>query len=147
MNSSFSSGKAPAVDIAGFCLQLVKRLILLRAPPFDDQTRDNTQTTTNDNGCTTSLISRLLAGEEEVGREPMTSTADTIGDGDQCSSLSTRSGYYSRLPGDMNVQTDEGSRAEKDQGEVSCASVESGDHHNSANDREHDATHDMVAMF
>jgi hypothetical protein len=147
MPSSQSSGEAPAVDIAGLCFQLVKRLILLRAPPFDDQTRDDTQTTANNNGRTAGLVSRLLAGEEKVGREPMTSTADTIGDGDQCSSLSTRSRYHSRLPRNMDVQTNEGARAKKDHREVSRASVEGGDHYNSADDREHDRCTNMPAML
>lgn len=44
----------------------------------------------------------------------MASAADTVGDGDQCSSFGARSGHHGRLPGDLNVESEEKSGAEKD---------------------------------
>lgn len=144
---SFSSSEAPTVDLASLCFSLVERLVLPDAPPSRNQTGNNGYTTSSNDDTTTSLIPGLLAGEEEVRREPMTHTANTIGDGNECSPLGARSGNDSRLPRNLDVETDKRSRAEKDQGKVSGASIESGDHNDCAHKTDCNAADDMPAVL
>lgn len=125
---AISSSKAPTVDLSGLCFFLVKCLVLPNAPPSGNQTRKNSHTTSGDDDTTASLVSGLLAGEEEVGREPVTHTANAISNGNECSSFGPRPRDDGCLPRNLDVETNKRSGAEKDQGKVSGAGVESRDH-------------------
>lgn len=147
-------GVAPRVDVACELLLRIELLVLTLCPPLGDQTGDDCQSASSDDDTAASLVSWLLRSQEEVGSEPMgnlqtllelntkrgvggrTYTADTVGNRDKRSSLGTRSGHDCGLPGNLNVQADEGARAKQEDREVSGSDVECGDHNDGTNQRD-----------
>jgi hypothetical protein len=65
------------------------------------------------------LVAWLLVLQEEIWREPMTNTRNTVSYGDQGSSLGAWLGNDGRLPRELDIQTKERTRTEKEKGEVS----------------------------
>jgi len=65
------AGVAPGVDVACELLLRIQLLVLLFSPPLGDQTEDDCQSAPSDDDTTTSLVSRLLRPQEEIGSEPV----------------------------------------------------------------------------
>ena len=76
-----------------------------------------------------------------------TYTADTVGNRDKRSSLGTRSGHDCGLPGNLNVQADEGARAKQEDREVSGSDVECGDHNHSSDQRDEYGDDDVPTVL
>lgn len=145
---------APRVYIACELLLSVELLVLLLCPPLGNQTGDDCQPASGDDHTTTSLVSWLLRPQEEVGSEPVgylrtlldfdakivfggkAYTADTVGNCNKCRSLRSGSRDNCGLPGNLDVQADEGTRAEQEDREVSCSDVECGNHNDSSDQRD-----------
>lgn len=159
------SGVAPGVDVACELLLRIELLVLTLCPPLGDQTGDDCQSTSSDDDTATSLISWLLRSQEEVWSEPVgnlrtlleldakrsaggrTYTADTVGNRDKSCSLGTRSRNDCSLPGNLNVQADEGARAKQEDREVSGSDVECGDHNDGTNQGDENGADDVPTVL
>jgi hypothetical protein len=110
----FLEGEAPWVGVASLLQTLLQLLILAQHPPSQDQTAEDGQTTAGNDDTATHLVTRGLVCQEEVGREPMRDTAGAVGNGDQGGSLGTGTRDNCGFPGNVQVQSDEGTAAEKE---------------------------------
>lgn len=70
------------------------------------------------------MVARLPRAQEEVRTEPMRHTGDTVGNGDESSVLCARARHNRSLSRELNVEAQEGIRAEQDQREISSTNVE-----------------------
>lgn len=92
-------------------------------------------------------LRRLLELDAEIDFKSRTYTADTVGNRDERRSLGSGSGYNCGLPGNLNVQTDEGTRAEQEDREVSGSDVECGDHNHSSDQRDEYGDDDVPTVL
>ena len=72
-------------------------------------------------------LRKLLDSDVNSGFEDNTYTADTVGNCDKCRPLGSGSRNNCSLPGDLNIQADEGTGTKQEDREVSGSDVECGD--------------------
>lgn len=77
----------------------------------------------------------------------MDDAANTVGNGNKRGPLRPRSRDDRRLPRDLDIQADEGTAAEQEDGEVAGAGVKGGNHEHSANHAGQDAADDVPAVL
>lgn len=141
------SRKSPLSSFASLGILPIKLLILPDTPPPSNQTEDDSKTTSGNENAATCLVPGRLVRQEEIGREPMAHTADTIGDSNKGGPFRPGAGHHCRLPRDLQVQPHEWARAEKNHGEVASTGVECADHENRSNQRHGDAHNNVPTVF
>jgi len=109
-------------------LRLIKLLVKSLGPPLNSEAKQDRAKAAKQNESTSKSVKRLLAGREEVRREPVRALADAVCNGDQSCFLAARRWDQSGLPGELQVETVVRARDQQACAEVASADVGGGDH-------------------
>ena len=82
------------------------------------------ETATSNDDATAHSVSRFLRAKEEIGAKPMRHARDAVGNGNERSTLGTRTGDDCGFPRELDVKPHEGTRAQQNEGEVACAGIQ-----------------------
>lgn len=139
--------EAPGCNLASTLFFALDCFVLTNAPPSSKDTEHDGETATSNDDATTHSVSRFLRAKEEIGTKPMRHARDAVGNGDERSTLGTRTGDNCGFPGELDVEPHEGTGAQQDEGEVACAGIQGRDHENCAGKSDGNTRNDVPAVL
>lgn len=131
--------------VLAIALCLIELLVESLCPPLDTEAEKDSAQASEQDESTSESVEGLLAGREEVGREPVRALADTVCNGDQSCFLAARRGDQGCLPGKLQVETVVSTCDKKACSEVASTDVGCRDQDGGADCGRNDRDYDVVA--
>jgi hypothetical protein len=139
--------ETPGRNFASTLLFALDCFVLTNAPPSSKDTEHDGENTTSNDDATTHLVPRFLRAKEKVGTEPMRDAGYAVGNGNEGSTLGTRTRNDCSFPRELDVEPHERTGAQQDEGEVACAGIQGRDHKNCAGESDGNTRNDVPAVL